>query len=59
VRTWVARAYAREFGIPYGGGLYFPLHVFIDAAGIVRIYHPGEMSRAQVDGAIRSVLGKR
>lgn len=68
-----ARGYAREFAIPYavvadlgsrtrptyGGGLYFPLHVFIDAAGVVRIYHPGEMNRAQIDAAIRSVLGRR
>lgn len=68
-----ARGFAREFGVPYalavdpdsrtrasyGGGLYFPLHVFIDPAGVVRLYHPGEMSRAQIDAAIRGVLPKR
>ncbi len=68
-----ARSYAHDFAIPYalaadpdshtrlpyGGGLYFPLHVFIDAAGVVRLYHPGEMNRAQIESAIRSVLGKR
>ena len=68
-----ARGFVREFGVPYalavdpesrtrasyGGGVYFPLHVFIDPSGVVRVYHPGEMSRAQIDGAIRSVLGTR
>lgn len=68
-----ARSYGREFAIPYalvadpdsrtrlpyGGGLYFPLHVFIDAAGVVRVYHPGEMDRAQIESAIRGALGKR
>jgi len=67
-----ARGFVREFAIPYalavdpdshtrlpyGGGLYFPLHVFIDARGIVRVYHPGEMNRAQIEGAIRSVLAR-
>ncbi len=40
----------------YGGGLYFPLHVFIDAKGVVRTYHPGEMSAAEIDAAIKSIL---
>jgi peroxiredoxin len=40
----------------YGGGLYFPLHVFIDAKGIVREYHPGEMSPTEIDAAIRRIL---
>ncbi len=40
----------------YGGGLYFPLHVFIDRKGIVRFYHPGEMSADEIDAAIRGVL---
>ena len=68
-----ARGFAREFRVPYavavdpesrtrgsyGGGLYFPLHVFIDPAGIVRVYHPGEMSRAQIEAAISEVLRRR
>jgi len=40
----------------YGGGLYFPLHVFIDAKGIVRIYHPGEMSASDIEAAIVRIL---
>jgi len=65
-----AQGFAREFALPYplavdpdqrtrasyGGGLYFPLHVFIDAAGIVRVYHPGEMSAAQIEAAIGGIL---
>jgi peroxiredoxin len=68
-----ARGFASEFRVPYplavdpesrtrasyGGGLYFPLHVFIDPAGIVRVYHPGEMSRAQIEAAISEVLRTR
>jgi cytochrome c biogenesis protein CcmG/thiol:disulfide interchange protein DsbE len=40
----------------YGGGLYFPLHVFIDRKGIVQIYHPGEMSANEIDAAIVRIL---
>lgn len=40
----------------YGGGLYFPLHVFIDAKGIVRMYHPGEMSDADIEAAIGKIV---
>jgi peroxiredoxin len=40
----------------YGGGLYFPLHVFIDRKGIVRLYHPGEMSADEIEAAIRRIL---
>ena len=39
----------------YGGGLYFPLHVFIDKRGIVRVYHPGEMSAAEIDAALAGI----
>jgi cytochrome c biogenesis protein CcmG/thiol:disulfide interchange protein DsbE len=65
-----ALGFAHDFNVPYtlavdpdnatrasyGGGLYFPLHVFIDAHGIVRSYHPGEMSTADIDAAIRRIL---
>jgi peroxiredoxin len=65
-----AQGFAHDFNVPYtlavdpdnatrvsyGGGLYFPLHVFVDAHGIVRLYHPGEMSAAEIDAAIRSIL---
>ena len=65
-----ARGFARQFDVPYvlaidpdtttratyGGGLYFPLHVFIDARGIVRLYHPGEMSAAEIESAIAQIL---
>jgi cytochrome c biogenesis protein CcmG/thiol:disulfide interchange protein DsbE len=65
-----ALGFAHDFDVPYtlavdpgnatrasyGGGLYFPLHVFIDAHGIVRFYHPGEMSAAEIDAAIRRIL---
>jgi thiol-disulfide isomerase/thioredoxin len=39
----------------YGGGLYFPLHVFIDKRGVVRMYHPGEMTAAQIDAALATI----
>jgi cytochrome c biogenesis protein CcmG/thiol:disulfide interchange protein DsbE len=42
----------------YGGGLYFPLHVFIDRHGIVRLYHPGEMSAPEIDVALRAIAAK-
>jgi cytochrome c biogenesis protein CcmG, thiol:disulfide interchange protein DsbE len=65
-----AEGFARDFNVPYalaidpdsttratyGGGLYFPLHVFIDAKGIVRLYHPGEMSAAEIESAIARIL---
>lgn len=65
-----AQGFARDFSVPYalavdpdnatratyGGGLYFPLHVFIDAKGIVRQYQPGEMSPAMIETAIRRIL---
>lgn len=40
----------------YGGGLYYPLHVFIDRKGIVRLYRPGEMSADEIDAAIVRIL---
>jgi cytochrome c biogenesis protein CcmG/thiol:disulfide interchange protein DsbE len=42
--------------LTYGGGIYFPIHVFIDAKGIVRTYHPGEMSAAEIDAAVKALL---
>jgi cytochrome c biogenesis protein CcmG/thiol:disulfide interchange protein DsbE len=65
-----ARDFAHDFGVPYvlaidpdsttrstyGGGLYFPLHVFIDAKGVVRLYHPGEMTAGQIEAAIAGIL---
>lgn len=65
-----AQGFAREFNVPYvlaidpdsttratyGGGIYFPLHVFIDAKGIVRMYHPGEMSATEIEAAIAQIL---
>jgi peroxiredoxin len=65
-----ARAFAKEFKVPYalaadpdsatrstyGGGIYFPLHVFIDRHGVVRAYHPGEMNDAQIEAAIRAIV---
>jgi cytochrome c biogenesis protein CcmG/thiol:disulfide interchange protein DsbE len=65
-----ARGFGAEFAIPYrlladvdsrtrptyGGGLFFPLHVFIDRTGIVRTYHPGEMSGAEIERAVRGIL---
>jgi cytochrome c biogenesis protein CcmG/thiol:disulfide interchange protein DsbE len=65
-----ARDFARDFSVPYqlavdpdnstratyGGGLYFPLHVFIDAKGVVRMYHPGEMSDGDIEAAIAAIL---
>lgn len=62
-------AFAREFKIPYplvsdsdstmrssyGAGLFFPLHVFIDARGIVRTYVPGEMNPNQIEAALKSI----
>ena len=64
-----ARGFGREFAIPYrlaadpdsmsrpgfGAGLYFPLHVFIDAAGVVRAYRPGEMSAEGIDRELRVI----
>ncbi len=65
-----AQGFAHDFSVPYplavdpdnstrssyGGGLYFPLHVFIDAKGIVRMYHPGEMSASEIESAIAHIL---
>jgi thiol-disulfide isomerase/thioredoxin len=65
-----AQGFAHDFNVPYalaidpdsttrasyGGGLYFPLHVFIDAKGIVRMYHPGEMSSSDIEAAIARIL---
>jgi cytochrome c biogenesis protein CcmG/thiol:disulfide interchange protein DsbE len=65
-----AQGFAHDFNVPYvlavdpdlttragyGGGLYFPLHVFIDAKGIVRMYHPGEMSASEINAAIAATL---
>jgi thiol-disulfide isomerase/thioredoxin len=39
----------------YGGGLYFPLHVFIDKHGIVQLYHPGEMSAADIEAELNAI----
>jgi thiol-disulfide isomerase/thioredoxin len=64
------QGFAHDFNVPYalavdpdsttrasyGGGLYFPLHVFIDAKGIVRMYHPGEMSASDIEAAIARIL---
>ncbi len=65
-----AQGFAHDFNVPYalavdpdnttrssyGGGLYFPLHVFIDAKGIVRMYHPGEMSASDIEAEIAQIL---
>lgn len=65
-----AQGFAHDFNVPYllavdpesttrptyGGGIYFPLHVFIDAKGIVRMYHPGEMSATEIEAAIAQIL---
>jgi thiol-disulfide isomerase/thioredoxin len=64
-----ARGYIKDFKIPYpigvdqqtstrisyGGGLYFPLHVFIDRKGIVKLYHPGEMSATEIAAALDAI----
>jgi len=64
-----AGGFARDFAVPYalavdpdsstrvsyGGGLYFPLHVFIDRHGVVRGYHPGEMSATEIDAALAAI----
>jgi thiol-disulfide isomerase/thioredoxin len=65
-----AQGFAHDFSVPYalavdpdgttratyGGGLYFPLHVFIDAKGVVRMYHPGEMSASDIEAEIARIL---
>lgn len=65
-----AQRFAAEFKLPYplaldqngalrasyGAGLFFPLHVFVDGRGVVRTYHPGEMSAAQIDAALREIV---
>lgn len=33
-----------------------PLHVFIGRDGVIQMIHPGEMSRAQIESAVRSLL---
>jgi thiol-disulfide isomerase/thioredoxin len=67
-----AQGFAHDFNVPYtlavdpatstmptyGGGLYFPLHVFIDRHGVVRAYHPGEMSAAEIETALRAIMAK-
>ena len=42
----------------YGAGLFFPIHVFVDAKGIVRTFHPGEMSAAEIEAAIKTIVTK-
>jgi thiol-disulfide isomerase/thioredoxin len=65
-----AAQFAHDFNVPYtlavdpdtttraayGGGLYFPIHVFIDKHGVVKTYHPGEMSADEIDRAMRGVM---
>jgi cytochrome c biogenesis protein CcmG/thiol:disulfide interchange protein DsbE len=65
-----AQGFAKDYGVPYtlaidpdsttrasyGGGLYFPLHVFIDAKGVVKMYHPGEMSDGDIEAAIAAIM---
>jgi cytochrome c biogenesis protein CcmG/thiol:disulfide interchange protein DsbE len=65
-----ALGFERDFNVPYvlaidpdnstrgtyGGGLYFPLHVFIDAKGVVRMYHPGEMSSDEIEAEIARII---
>jgi cytochrome c biogenesis protein CcmG/thiol:disulfide interchange protein DsbE len=67
-----ALGFVHDFGVPYalavdpdtttratyGGGLYFPLHVFIDAKGVVRMYHPGEMSAADIEAELAAIVKK-
>ncbi len=63
-----AREFTRKYGLVYPtivddgtiGSQYevngLPVHVFIDRAGVVRKIVVGEMSKSDIDGAIRSVL---
>jgi cytochrome c biogenesis protein CcmG/thiol:disulfide interchange protein DsbE len=64
-----AAGFATEFKVPYtlvvdpntttmssyGGGMYFPVHVFIDRHGVVKLYHPGEMNASEIEAAIASI----
>ena len=66
-----AAGFASDFKVPYtlaidpdtttrasyGGGLYFPVHVFIDRHGVVKLYHPGEMSATEIEAALKSISG--
>jgi cytochrome c biogenesis protein CcmG/thiol:disulfide interchange protein DsbE len=37
-------------------GFGLPVHVFIDRKGIVRLYRAGEMSNAEIEAAVKSIL---
>jgi peroxiredoxin len=67
-----AAGFASDFKVPYtlavdpdtttrttyGGGIYFPVHVFIDRHGVVKLYHPGEMSAGEIEAALKSIAGE-
>ncbi len=64
-----ANGFAHDYNVPYtlavdpdtttrssyGGGVYFPIHVFIDKRGVVKTYRPGEMSAAEIAAALSAV----
>lgn len=54
-RSWVpiSEANHRAYGVAA-----IPMHVLVDRDGIVRLYRPGRMNEADLDQAIRSVLGR-
>jgi peroxiredoxin len=41
------------------GQIGLPMHVFIDRAGRVTLWHPGEMSEPEIESAIKAVLAAR
>jgi cytochrome c biogenesis protein CcmG/thiol:disulfide interchange protein DsbE len=45
-----------KVGQVYGGGVGLPVHVFIDRRGAIKLVRLGEMSPAEIDAAIRSIL---
>ncbi len=63
-----AADFVKKYGLPYPvvvdsgtvydayGVLALPVHVFIDRSGHVKLYRLGEMSDAEIEAAVKSVL---
>ena len=56
-------AFLRDEGVPVGDGTHMrygvsttPTLVLVDREGIVRLYHPGQMTEEDLDAAIRRLL---
>ena len=63
-----AKEFSKKYSLPYpvvvdGGTVYdaygvlaLPVHVFVDRNGRVKLYRLGEMSNAEIEAAVKSIL---